>query len=326
MRFIKKVLHPEGYHGQLGRTPYFEGWYFKIIDNMGNHRYAVIPGISLSTGGGGPHCFVQTLDGSTGITDYHSYPLDAFRAARHSLDIQIGPNSFTSKGIYLDLPDGNLPMSGRIDFSQLQPWPVSWHSPGIMGWYAWVPFMECYHGVLSFDHKLNGSLTINDNQVSFTEGRGYIEKDWGKSFPSSWVWMQSNHFSTPGTSFTASIALIPWVGYTFPGFIIGLWHNGILNRFATYTGAKTVELQLSENSVFWSVADRAKKLEIKAYRATTGELRGPSRQDMARRVPETLQADIDVKLISIPGNEILFEDKGLHGGLEIAGNLNELSR
>ena len=23
-----------------------------------------------------------------------------------------------------------------------------------MGWYAWVPFMECYHGVLSLDHTI----------------------------------------------------------------------------------------------------------------------------------------------------------------------------
>ncbi|MCK7537696.1 MAG: tocopherol cyclase family protein [Marinilabiliales bacterium] len=30
--------------------------------------------------------------------------------------------------------------------------------------------------------------------ADFSGGRGYIEKDWGHSFPSAYVWMQSNHF------------------------------------------------------------------------------------------------------------------------------------
>lgn len=56
-------------------------------------------------------------------------------------------------------------------------------SPGIMGWYAWVPTMECYHGVVSLDHAISGKLMIEDQAHDFNGGRGYIEKDWGKSFP-----------------------------------------------------------------------------------------------------------------------------------------------
>ena len=29
---------------------------------------------------------------------------------------------------------------------------------GIMGWYRFVPFMQCYHGVVSLNHKLNGTF------------------------------------------------------------------------------------------------------------------------------------------------------------------------
>ena len=35
--------------------------------------------------------------------------------------------------------------------------------------------------------------------------RGYIEKDWGKAFPHSWLWLQTNHFTQPGTSLSASV-------------------------------------------------------------------------------------------------------------------------
>jgi tocopherol cyclase len=322
--YLDNILHPEGYHGHPGKSPFFEGWYFKLVDSTGHSRYAIIPGVSLSPGDFGPHCFVQTLDGRTGDTDYHVYPLDAFSANRHTLEIQVGPNGFGTQGMTLDLPGTKLNINGHLAFSGLQPWPVKWHTPGIMGWYAWVPFMECYHGVLSFDHELHGRLHINGTAVDFTGGRGYIEKDWGKSFPSGWVWMQSNHFTTVGTSFTASIAMIPWIGSSFRGFIVGLLHEGKLLRFATYTRAKTEILEIHPDGVVWSIRDPHYRLKIKAHRAVHGNLRGPSRQDMARRVPETLQAIISVKLTRLSDGDVLFDNTGYHGGLEIAGDLDTL--
>ncbi len=58
-------------------------------------------------------------------------------------------------------------------------------------------------------------LTINGEPMDLTGGRGYIEKDWGTSFPSAWIWMQCNTFDTPDTSFMLSYARIPWMGSHF---------------------------------------------------------------------------------------------------------------
>ncbi|WP_243392439.1 MULTISPECIES: tocopherol cyclase family protein [unclassified Mesotoga] len=30
--------------------------------------------------------------------------------------------------------------------------------------------------------------------IDLTGGKGYIEKDWGRSLPDAWIWMQSNNF------------------------------------------------------------------------------------------------------------------------------------
>ena len=48
----------------------------------------------------------------------------------------------------------------------------------IMGWYYKLPFMECYHGVVSLNHDLKGSLNLNNIHYHFDDGKGYIEKDW----------------------------------------------------------------------------------------------------------------------------------------------------
>ncbi len=64
--FFQKVLHPDWYHGHGKQPPFFEGWYFKLIDATERYRYAVIPGIFLSRDREKHHAFVQVLDGQTG--------------------------------------------------------------------------------------------------------------------------------------------------------------------------------------------------------------------------------------------------------------------
>ena len=79
-----------------------------------------------------------------------------------------------------------------------------------MGWYAYVPTMECFHGILSMNHTLTGQLTLNNSKLNFDGGKGYIEKDWGRNFPKNWIWAQSNHFLDSELSVSISLATLPW--------------------------------------------------------------------------------------------------------------------
>jgi tocopherol cyclase len=313
-------MNPERYHGKLGdqRAPFFEGWYYKIIDASEKHRYAFIPGIFWS---GQPHSFVQVLDGGAAEASYHEFPTDAFWAAEDSFDIRVDDNRFSGQEMLLRIDDARQQISGAIRFHDMTPWPVTVAAPGIMGWYAWVPFMECYHGVVSLDHTLSGTLTIDGHEIDFTGGRGYIEKDWGRTFPEAWIWFQSNHFESPGTSLTGSIAIIPWLWTAFPGFIIGVWHERQLYRFATYTGAKTERLQVTEKTIDWVVSDREFRLEMfvtQGSGSTFGLLKGPDTVEMGKRVAETLSAKVQVRLTEKKDNgRAIFEGTGRHAGLEV---------
>jgi tocopherol cyclase len=324
--YIQRALHPDWYHGHRKRPPFFEGWYFKFIDPTEARRYAVIPGIFLSDEPEKHHAFVQVLDGQTGASAYFTYPPEQFAAAADAFDVHVGPNHFRADGIALDLSGPELALRGELSFDGLTPWPVTLASPGIMGWYGWLPFMECYHGVVSLDHSVRGTLRLNGEQMDFTGGRGYIEKDWGQSFPSAWVWTQTNHFERFGTSLTASIAVIPSLGRAFPGFIVGLWHGGRLYRFATYTGAKVEKLTVTEREVEW-VMRGGHRLELYAARSGGGLLRGPSRVEMHKRVMETLSSTVEVRLSSLSGGRTvreLFRGTGRHAGLEVQGDLSML--
>jgi hypothetical protein len=105
-----------------------------------------------------------------------------------------------------------------------------------------------------------------------------------------------------------------------------LWHNGRLYRFATYTGAHTRRLDILPDRVHWEVANRRYTLEMIACRSQGGLLKDPTPSGMDRRIAETLDARVAVRLSqrNSRGSHILFEDQGRNAGLEAVGDLNRL--
>jgi hypothetical protein len=317
---IRGILNPGAYHGTGQRPPFFEGWYFKMVSADEKNKIAIIPGVIL---GSDSHAFVQVIDGSNDDTEYFTFPFEQFQTIFPKFQLSIGANQFDASHLLVDInqPEGQL--CGEIKFGGLNPWPVTFTSPGIMGWYAWVPRMECYHGVLSFDHSLQGKLTLNGKEMNFDGGRGYIEKDWGKSFPTAWVWFQSNHFKNISACITASVAIIPWIGSSFRGFIVGFWLEGTLHRFTTYRNSKIESLEITDTYVVWVLQNRTHRLHLKAIRAPGGLLRGPTVLDMGKRLMETLNASIQVRLETLQG-VVLFDGIGEHAGLEVVGDPQRL--
>ena len=319
---IRGILHPEAFHGDGAKGPFFEGWYVKLVSADQRERWAFIPGIFIGSDGNA-EAFVQVLNGATGESAYLEFDPNTFHASAERFNVTVGPNTFNDTGVHLELDTAHI--TGDVRFATpMDPWPVTARHPGIMDWYAWVPFMECYHGIVSFGHRLDGSITVDGRTIDFTGGRGYLEKDWGQAFPAGYVWMHSNHFAdAPDTSLIASVALIPWVRSEFRGFIVGLKHNGRLFRWATYNGAKETGLDITDSHVQWSMTGPDGTLTLAADRVRGGLLKAPVRTEMHKRVEETLDAVIDVHLQDTNGRTVLHT-KATCGGMEVVGDLQRL--
>lgn len=312
---IRKLWDPASYQDGRKSLGYFEGWYFKLVDATQNSALAVIPGISMARGGES-HAFIQ-LNRDDGESAYWTFPAQDFEWSRERFEVCIGPNRFSADRIALDLSGEAGTLKGEVSFGPWTPWPVTLFSPGIMGWYRFVPFMECYHGVLGLDHALDGSLTLDGQPIDFTGGRGYAEKDWGRSFPEAWVWLQSDHFGSPGTSLTLSVAKIPFAGGWFVGQIAGLLHDGRLYRFTTYTGAKLTRLEHREGGVTVVMADRHHELTVDAAGACEARLASPVLGGMTGRVQESLSGRVHVRLTRRDDGAVVFEGDGTSAGMEL---------
>jgi hypothetical protein len=321
--FVRGTRHPEAFHGHGVRRGFFEGWYVKLVDSRQQARWAVIPGVFRGRDGDivTDEAFVQVLDGATGRSWYHRFNPEDFEARSDRFDVRIGPNRFTTTGVHLDLPG----LCGDVEYvDAMDGWPVSWRRPGIMGPYAWVPLMECYHGVVSFGHGLRGQLDVDGVTQDFTGGRGYIEKDWGRAFPAGYVWMHSNHLEgEPEASLVASVAIIPWLRSSFRGYIVGLRLGRRLHTWATYSGSREQALSIDETRVRWSLDGPSGRLDLAAERVRGGLLHAPVRTRMHERVEETLDATIDIRLTS-PSGQVVLDTVGTAAGLEVHGDLDRL--
>ena len=323
---LARLRDPALYQGGDTDRRSFEGWYFKAVDGKGGHAVAVIPGVSFSADARVSQAFVQIIR-EGGSTRFFSYPAAAFSFARRPpFAISVAGNTFTEQGMDLDLRDAEGEVRGHVGFGPWSPWPVTVRAPGIMGWYRYVPRMECYHGVLSMDHAVDGKLTIDGQAVDFGGGRGYIEKDWGRSFPSSWIWAQSNHFARPGVSLTCSVAKIPWVSGGFVGHIAGLLIDGRLLRFATYTGAWLAELETGPGAFRVVLRDRSRELEVRASGGVTGALKAPILGAMEGRADEAIGGALWLRLRELRGLRAVtvFEGAGAHAGIEVMDERREL--
>jgi len=320
------VWRPEKYHGQGKKGNFFEGWFYKIVDAARHYIFAIIPGIHLNQKKSESFAFIQILNGQNHQSAYHRFPMTEFKATKNHFELQIGANVFQTDSIKLNLNAPEQVVQGQLHFENLAPWPVTLTSPGVMGWYAFVPFMECYHGVLSLDHRIKGTLSLNEQMIDFTGGRGYLEKDWGKSFPAAYVWIQSNHFDQPGISLMVSVAKIPWLSGWFRGFIIGFYYQRKLYRFTTYNGAQLNAVNITDSHVHVETSNRAYRLVIQAIRSSGGLLHAPYDNQMLRRVSESLGSQVSVRFYQRNLNEecLVFSGEGVLAGLEVQGEVTAL--
>ncbi len=321
---MSNIYRPESFQGFGRKENYFEGWYFKMVDGSEKKAFAVIPGISLSKDASKSHAFVMIFDARAHKMSYYKYSTGDFWADKRKFEIKIGNNFFTSDRLQLDCGDGSGTISADISMKGLKPWPVGFFSPGVMGWYRFVPFMECYHANVSFDNAVDGYISLNRRRerTDMSGGRGYIEKDWGSSMPQSWIWMQSNHFETPGVSLFGSVAKIPWLGGYFTGYIFGFLHGNRLYKFTTYNGAGLDKIEVSGDFIEIAALNRGYRLEIRASRTQGVDLPAPRSGEMTSRVNESLSSLIEVRLTI--GEKVIFSGTGRNSGLEFVGGIGEL--
>lgn len=314
MKKLFLIKNPELFQGEkyLKKDKnYFEGWYFK--NTNGNCSIAFIPGININTEESS--AFIQVITDE--FSYFVNYSIDDFKFNDEPFYIRIGNNYFSLDNIHIDINDEeqNLRIYGDIKYSDIVNIDTNFLYPNIMGLFSYVPFMECNHAIINMKSKVSGLISINDKKIKFDGGVGYIEKDWGCSFPKSYIWCQGNNFGKRDASFMLSIADIPFKVLHFEGIICVLIIGNKEYRFATYNNDKLVKYEVNEKFLNVILKKGHYYLEIKSENTKGLKLIAPVKGKMNKGILESISSTINVTLMK--DDKIIFSDTSINSGLEI---------
>lgn len=279
------------YHGDTKR-PYFEGWYLKHQTKDGP-SLALIPALHIDSSG--------QLTASLQVISNHGswwldYPETAFHASETPFRLQLGENTFSHRGVSLNITRPDLSLRGNLRYGAF----TSLKSH-IMGPFRFFPHMECAHGVVSMGHSLTGQVNLNGELLDFSGGQGYIETDRGRSFPKAYLWTQCAWQDPQPTSLMLSIATIPLGPLGFTGCICAILHGGKEYRLATYRGVR-VEKWSETGAV---IRQGKHRLEVELLSGTGHPLKAPVQGAMGRTIHEILCSTIRYRFWA--GETLLFD-------------------
>lgn len=311
------------FQGDINKKHYFEGWYFKQVSSDERTVLSFIPGISLH--GDDSHAFIQSVlvekqeEGPDRTsTHYFRYPVKEFHVQNDPFLLQIGNNIFTETFLSINLKNKELTMRGKIGFGSFQKIETSFSSPTIMGPFGYLPSMECYHGIVSMNHSLSGFMKIGQRTLPFSDGKGYIERDWGTSFPEKYLWIQSNHFQEKNTSLFFSIATIPYHFTSFEGFIANFQLYGREYRFATYNRSSCMVEKIEDGGLLITLKNKDATLQAKVHYDHLMHLPAPQLGKMKRYIEESLSATVDIHFHDVKRN-LLYQGVASSAGIDVVG-------
>ena len=314
MKRLFLIQNPEIFQGENyinTNNNYFEGWYFKTTNNKDGISF--IPGININKKE--TKSFIQVITPASSY--FVNYNINDFKFGTSPFYIKIGNNLFSKNNVHIDINDSNqdLIIKGDIEYSNNQNINTNFLNPNIMGPFSYIPFMECNHAILNMKSRANGKININNNKIKFDNGIGYIEKDWGCSFPKSYIWCQGNNFQNSNASFMISIADIPFKAFHFRGIICDLIVDDVEFKFTTYNNAKLLQYNVDANSLDITLKRGHYYLNIKSTNTSGLKLLAPVKGKMEKDIFESISASITVALKR--NDFTLFSDASTNCGLEI---------
>lgn len=296
----------------------FENWYFKLVDARKENTLGILVGILMTHEG--EEAFIEITENGISENLCVKYSLDAVKSK--DTEIQIGDNSLGLQKITLNMQKEGLTLKGEITFSNHKRLKESLWLSGLMGPYKYLPFLKSYHEVVSLQHTLMGSLWVNEKQIIFNEGKGYIEKDWGKVFPNVWLWAQCNHFKRQDVALMIGVARLPIFFNYYTSFAIPVYYKDQLEIFSNYSGGHIAKLYRYKGYVHLVVTQKNKILDIKIYGSDEVSCVTSKSSHMIRDVYACDTAKIEFSITD--NGKSVFEEVGTLCELEMGGNTSKL--
>jgi tocopherol cyclase len=253
-----------GYHWDGYSQNFFEGWYFRVSLPKIRESFAFMYSIANPNGGAvqilGPGDFPRIARNERHVC--RTFPdISGFWASKHYLgfrhwakhDFATAPHLLSIEDFEQRVTEGyqvtatlhqgvlNIPGQTKPCRWCYRTVPVyGWgNSPGFQqstaGWLSSLPIFEPGWQILMAQGLSTGWIEWQGERYEFTDAPAYSEKNWGRSFPQKWFWLNCNHFDGESDlTVTAGGGRRQVLGRIEEVAMIGIHHRGQFYEFAPW--------------------------------------------------------------------------------------------
>jgi hypothetical protein len=197
---------PNSIRGNFERNKYFEGWFQKIYSKEHNASFILIYGYATNNSDD-TFGFSQVLIPNQ-TPEIIYFPKNEVSCNIEQHIFRMGNNLLTTELIRIDIHGLRI----DLNLKNTQPFRSFKNS---MGYTYFIPHLPCYHSVLTKIQNVSGEIQHNGVRYNLNNEMGYLEKNWGTTFPESYFWVHAIDPNNPAISLLFSRAKIVWLGKTY---------------------------------------------------------------------------------------------------------------
>jgi tocopherol cyclase len=336
-----------GYHWDGKSTRFFEGWYFRVTLPEIQETFAFMYSIE-DPRGGQPHSggCAQILAPDDQYLCRTFPNLRKFWASRSYLGLgHWGKTALTVSPRLLPVQDfeeyieqgyqvtatlhqGSLQIPGQNQscrwLYRTQP-RSGWGTPqapqkSTAGWLSFLPIFEPGWQILMADGLATGWIEWNGQRYEFKDAPAYSEKNWGRSFPQKWFWLNCNSFTEEtDLSLTAGGGKRKVLGILEEVGMIGLHYRGQFYEFVPWNSQVSWQVQPWGRWEMQAINEHFKVQLIGTTDLAGIALRAPTEQGLVFCCRDTMKGFLSLDLQTRQGNCIVKASSSVCG-LEIGGN------
>lgn len=345
-------LHPlqtphSGYHWDGNGDRFFEGWYFRITLPDVGQTFAFMYSIEDPIGGQ-PHSggTAQVLGPNDGYFCRTFPDVDQFWAWPDSLGLghwrgktQLPPQLLPSNHFQDCIVEGyqvtatlhqgylNDPVAGTLAWH--------YHTEPVYGWASTGKPQQSTAGLLSslqifepgwqilMAHGLStGWVEWQGQRYEFANVPAYSEKNWGRSFPQKWFWLNCNVFDgVPDLALTAGGGRREVLGWMESVAMVGIHYQGQFYEFVPWNARVSWHI---EPWGYWHMRCEKPGYTVEVIGTTDQPgtpLRAPTQNGMVFCCRDTMHGHLTVKLWRQRAghSELVLAATSTQAGLEVGG-------
>ncbi len=282
-----RIFKPTSLRGNLERNTYFEGWFQKVYAKEYQSSFVIIYGYATQNTED-KFGFIQILFPNK-ATEIIYFNKNEFSCDPDRHIVRMGENLLTTELIQINTKDLNIHL--KLMNNQ-----VVKTFRNSMGYSYFLPNLPCYHAVLNTGHRVTGEIKQKNDCFIFEDELGYLEKNWGSSFPKTYYWLHAVDPNDPQVSLLFSIAEIEWIGKKFNRHV---GHVHFDEKQLDFRSLKNVAVSFQRSSKDEHeirLTSKTLQMEITIRHRSKVQFKGPSKGRLSRDIIHFPDAIIQIRL------------------------------